>query len=143
CGCPLRVSGIIGIRRGPTVGGVRPMGLPFRARLVRILGIVGLVCATLGPGVAPATAASPLILRLGTIENLRSLNPYQAAYFPDYETFELNFSFLVDIGPNLEPYPAFADKWERSADGKSWKFHIRTGMKWSDGQPADSADACF
>jgi peptide/nickel transport system substrate-binding protein len=119
------------------------MGVPIRARLARIVGIVGLVGATLAPSVTPVTAATPLILRLGTIENLRSLNPYQAAYFPDYETFELNFSFLVDIGPNLEPYPAFADSWERLPDGTGWKFHIRTGMKWSDGQPADSADACF
>ena len=39
--------------------------------------------------------------------------------------------------------PGFADSWERSADGHSWTFHIRDGMKWSDGQPATSADACF
>ena len=25
----------------------------------------------------------------------------------------------------------------------SWIFHIRDGMKWSDGEPATSADACF
>jgi peptide/nickel transport system substrate-binding protein len=114
----------------------------LRAAL-RILGAATLAASALLPAPATVTAAGPLVLKLGTIENLRSLNPYQAAYFPDYETFQLNFSLLVDIGPNLEPYPAFADKWERSADGKSWKFHIRSGMKWSDGEPATSADACF
>ena len=113
----------------------------LRARLIRLVSASAVAGSLLLPAAAPVAAADPLILKLGTIENLRSLNPYQAAYFPDYETFELNFSPLVDLGPNLEPYPAFADKWERSADGKSWKFHIRTGMKWSDGQPADSADA--
>jgi peptide/nickel transport system substrate-binding protein len=118
------------------------MHVPQRARAIRFLAAIGLAIATALPGL-PASAADPAILKLGTIENLRSLNPYQAAYFPDYETFQLNFSLLVDIGPKLEPYPAFADSWERSADDKSWKFHIRTGMKWSDGQPADSADACF
>ncbi len=50
---------------------------------------------------------------------------------------------LVDFGPNLEPVRAFADTWERAADGHSWTFHIRDGMKWSDGEPATSADACF
>ncbi len=119
------------------------MRMSVRARAARVLAALALAFSALGPAVAPAAAAGPAILKLGTIESLRSLNPYQAAYFPDYETFQLNFSLLVDIGPNLEPYPAFADTWERSADGKSWKFHIRTGMKWSDGQPADSADACF
>jgi len=114
----------------------------LRARCARLIAVVALVGASLVPA-AGVRAAGPLVLKLGTIENLRSLNPYQAAYFPDYETFELNFSPLVDLGQHLESIPAFADHWERSADGKSWKFHIRTGMKWSDGQPADSADACF
>ncbi len=89
------------------------------------------------------SAADPVILKVGTIEDLRSLNPYQSAYFPDYETFQLNYQLLVDFGPNLEPIQGFADKWERSSDGKSWKFHIPAGMKWSDGTPASSADACF
>jgi peptide/nickel transport system substrate-binding protein len=119
------------------------MRMSRHARAARVLASLALALASVGPAALPAAAADPAILRLGTIENLRSLNPYQAAYFPDYETFQLNFSLLVDIGPKLEPWPGFADTWERSADGKSWKFHIRTGMKWSDGQPADSADACF
>ncbi len=88
-------------------------------------------------------AADPVVLRVGTIEDLRSLNPYQSAYFPDYETFQLNYQLLVDFGPTLEPIPAFADTWERAADGKSWVFHIPADRKWSDGQPATSADACF
>jgi peptide/nickel transport system substrate-binding protein len=119
------------------------MRMSGRARAARVLASLALAIAAIGPAALPAGAAGPAILKLGTIESLRSLNPYQAAYFPDYETFQLNFSLLVDIGPNLEPWPGFADKWERSADGKSWTFHIRTGMKWSDGKPADSADACF
>ncbi len=119
------------------------MPVTFRARGARVLGALGLAAAMLVPAAGHATAADPLILRLATIENLRSLNPYQAAYFPDYETFQLNFSYLVTLGQNLEIVGDFADKWERSADGKSWKFHIPTGRKWSDGQPISSADACF
>lgn len=119
--------------------------MPSRARLsfARLIAALAVAFASLLPAVVPAHAADKHILKVGTIESLRSLNPYQAAYFPDYETFELNYSLLVDIGPNLQPVEGFADKWERSADGKSWTFHIRTGMKWSDGQPATSADACF
>jgi peptide/nickel transport system substrate-binding protein len=119
------------------------MRLPLRSRLARVIGTGALVGAVLLPAAAPVAAADPVILRVGTIESLRSLNPYQSAYFPDYETFLLNFNLLVDFGPNLEPVPGFADKWERAADGKSWVFHIREGMKWSDGTPATSADACF
>ena len=105
---------------------------------------MGLAGALLLPTLAvPARAANPLILRVGTIQDLDSLNPYQTLLVSGYEVFQLTYNLLVDFGPNLEPVPGFADSWTRAADGKSWTFHIRTGMKWSDGQPATSADACF
>ena len=113
----------------------------LRGRMVRVAAALGLTSALLLPAAAPAAGADPVILKVGTIFALA--DPYQAAYFPDYETFQLNFNLLVDFGPKLEPIPGFADKWERAADGKSWTFHIRTGMKWLDRNPADSADACF
>lgn len=60
-----------------------------------------------------------------------------------YEVFQLTYDLLVQFGPDIEPSPGFADSWQRAADGHSWTFHIRQGMKWSDGQPATAADACF
>jgi peptide/nickel transport system substrate-binding protein len=122
------------------------MPVSLRGRMARVAAAIGLLSALVVPAAAPVagvTAGDPVVLRVGTIEDLRSLNPYQSAYFPDYETFQLNYNLLVDFGPNLEPIPGFADTWERSADGKSWTFHIREGMKWSDGTPATAQDACF
>jgi peptide/nickel transport system substrate-binding protein len=120
------------------------MHAPVGRRLIRLLAATGLAGALLLPSLSlPARAASPLVLRVGTTQDLDSLNPYQTITVSGYEVFELTYNFLVDFGPNLEPVPGFADKWERAADGKSWTFHIREGMKWSDGEPATSADACF
>ncbi len=119
------------------------MRLPLRSRLARVIGSGALVAAVLLPAAAPVAAADPLVLKLGTIENLRSLNPYQAAYFPDYEAFQLNYSLLTTIGPDLEIIPDFAESWSHNADGSGWTFKIRPGMKWSDGTPATAADACF
>ena len=59
----------------------------------------------------------------------------------DYEIFTLNYDLLVGFGPNLEPVPGFAESWTQSADGMTWTFKIRAGMKWSDGEPATSEDA--
>ena len=91
----------------------------------------------------PVAAADPVVLRVGTTQDLDSLNPYATILVVGYEAFQLNYNLLVDFGPDLEPVPGFADSWERAADGNSWTFHIRDGMKWSDGQPATSEDACF
>ena len=119
------------------------MRSPLRARSVRILASGGLVGALLLPAAAPTAAADPVVLRVGLTQTLDSVNPYGTALVSGYEVFGLSYDLLVGFGPNAEPAPGFADKWERAADGKSWTFHIRTGMKWSDGTPATSADACF
>jgi peptide/nickel transport system substrate-binding protein len=113
-------------------------------RAIRLGSALALAAALLVPASAlPARAANPLVLRVGTTQDLDALNPYQTLLVSGYEAFQLTYNLLVDFGPNLEPVPGFADSWTRAANGKSWTFHIRTGMKWSDGQPATSADACF
>jgi peptide/nickel transport system substrate-binding protein len=109
-----------------------------RSSLAFLLGIVMLI-----PAAVPTTAADPLVLRVGTTQELDSLNPYATILVSGYETFQLTYNLLVDFGPNLEPVPGFADSWQRADDGKSWTFHIREGMKWSDGTPATAQDACF
>ena len=119
------------------------MQFPMRARLVRVLGAGALMAALLLPGAASVSAADPVVLRVGTTQDLDSLNPYATILVVGYEAFGLTYNYMVDSGPSLEPVPGFADKWERAADGHSWTFHIRDGMKWSDGEPATSADACF
>jgi peptide/nickel transport system substrate-binding protein len=39
--------------------------------------------------------------------------------------------------------PRLATRWEISDDGKTYTFHLRKGVKWSDGQPFSSADVVF
>jgi peptide/nickel transport system substrate-binding protein len=120
------------------------MRSPLRARAVRALAAAALTLSAILPAVgATAAAADPVVLRVGTTQDLDSINPYNTALVVGYEAFALTYNLLVDFGENAEPIPGFADTWERSADGHSIKFHIRTGMKWSDGQPANAQDACF
>ena len=112
-----------------------------RARLFRLVGIAALAGSLLLPAAGSAAAADPVVLRVGTTQDFDASNPYQTALVSGYEAFQLTYNLLVDFGPNLDPVPGFADSWERAPDKVT--FHIRTGMKWSDGQPATSADACF
>jgi peptide/nickel transport system substrate-binding protein len=118
------------------------MRTPLRERLARTALAFGLALAALLPA-ATVQAKDILTLRVGTVESLDSLNPFNTALNVGYEVFTLNYDLLVNFGPNNEPVPGFADSWTQSTDQLSWTFHIRDGMKWSDGQPATSADVVY
>ena len=50
------------------------------------------------------------------------------------------FDSLVRIGFDDAPEAACAEKWDVSEDGMSWTFHLREGLKWSDGKPLTAED---
>src|SRR4029450_9583225 len=39
--------------------------------------------------------------------------------------------------------PGAASSWDVSEDGMSYIFHLRPGVKWSDGEPLDADDVIF
>jgi peptide/nickel transport system substrate-binding protein len=46
---------------------------------------------------------------------------------------------LVWYTPELDMRPCIAESWETNDDATEWTFHLRPGMKWSDGAPFDSS----
>jgi len=59
-----------------------------------------------------------------------------------YEATGAVFSFegLTRLDHNNELTAAAADRWEASADGTRWTFHLRRGARWSDGRPVTAHD---
>lgn len=54
------------------------------------------------------------------------------------------FEGLLRLDPKtLQPEPMIASSWEVSGDGKTWIFHIREGVKWSDGTALTAKDVLF
>ena len=49
---------------------------------------------------------------------------------------------LTTPGPDGAPVPGMADRWNVSADGKQWTFHLRKAA-WSDGVPVTAGDFVF
>jgi peptide/nickel transport system substrate-binding protein len=47
----------------------------------------------------------------------------------------------VDDGMGIAP--GLLDKWSANADNTVWTLHMREGVKWSDGEPADMNDVMF
>ena len=120
------------------------MSNPPRARLVRLAGSAALATAVLLPGAAPAIGVEggePVVLRVGTTQDLDATNQFQTYLVVGYEAFQLTYNLLVEVDENADPAPGFADTWERADDRVT--FHIREDMLWSDGEPASSADVCY
>ena len=53
------------------------------------------------------------------------------------------FSGLVDFDQKNNPIPGLAEKWDISSDGKTYTFHLRKGLKFSNGTPITSKDFVF
>jgi len=115
------------------------MRLSLRGRMRRTLVAFGMTATLVLPAAAPTAAADPVVLRVGTVQDLDSMNPYLTEYFIGYEVFGLNYDLLVSYGPNDEPAPGFAQSWSQS--GTTWTMKIDPALKWSDGKPATSEDA--
>ena len=102
---------------------------PFRAAL-----LAGAILLT-----APAHAAS---LRWANDGDANSMDPYTRS-----ETFLLTFTQnmydpLVRRDRALKIEPALAEKWEQP-NPLTWRFHLRQGVKFHEGQPFTADDVVF
>jgi peptide/nickel transport system substrate-binding protein len=63
------------------------------------------------------------------------IDPYQSTWLFD----SLVADPLVVLDSDGKYKPALATKWETTADGKSWIFHLRKDVKFQDGTPFNAA----
>ena len=115
------------------------MRLSLHGRMGRTLAAFGLAATLIVPAAASTSAADPVVLRVGTVQDLDAMNPYMTEYYVGWEVFGNNYQGLVDFGLNAEPIGGFAKSWTQ--DGNTWTFKIDPNLKWSDGKPATSEDA--
>jgi peptide/nickel transport system substrate-binding protein len=107
----------------------------------RSVAALALALTVLLPAAAPASAADPVVLTVGTTQDLDSTNPFNTYLVVGYEAFQLTYNLLTEFDKDAHAAPGFSDTWERADDRVT--FHIRDGMQWSDGTPATSADVCY
>jgi peptide/nickel transport system substrate-binding protein len=73
-----------------------------------------------------------------------SFNPLVIEDYDSSIIMSLTLSGLVGINPVTRDYiPALAKSWEVSADHKTYTFHLRRGLQWSDGAPLTADDVIF
>ena len=77
-------------------------------------------------------------------QDIDSLNPFTGIVSSAYEIYQLNYETLTDYGQtDFSTKPALAESWDTSADGLTWTYHLRAGLKWSDGQPLTAQDVAY
>ncbi|TPW32109.1 ABC transporter substrate-binding protein [Martelella alba] len=74
--------------------------------------------------------------------DVSTLDPYALD-----QTFNLGvlgnvYEGLIERGPHMEIQPALATSWE-IVDPKRWRFHLRQGVTFQDGQPFTADDVVF
>ena len=97
-------------------------------------------------GTVPASGASgdPTTFTVGIKQDIDSLNPFTGIVASAYEMYQMNYETLTDYAAeDFSAKPALAESWETSEDGLTWTYHLRPGLKWSDGQPLTSADVVY
>jgi len=98
---------------------------------------------------SPAASTEKLALRIGWTSQPDNLNPFIGWQNVTYEIWSINYSFLFGFGSDNSPTLDLAREFPTeenggiSADGKVWTIKLRTGVKWSDGQPFTAEDVAF
>lgn len=82
------------------------------------------------------------ILRLGTLNNIDTLNPFNAYSANSYVAFIMMYPVLVQYKEDQTFEGDWAESWETSPDGLEWTFTVKPGQ-WSDGTPLTAEDGAW
>ena len=97
----------------------------------------------------PAAAYEPHVLRYADTLDINTLNCWIATSGNITTLCELTAAFFTRLDPKGNPVPELVTEIPTranggiSSDGKTITWHLRHGVKWSDGAPFDSSDVTY
>ena len=136
--------------RGAATGDNASAGRLWRQRAVVLAGYLALavVAGLLPPwvtGTAAADAAGKptgeLRLAMAGIGNMRPAPWQETAFGKGYMTLLYDFLVGTNADGSLSTANGVAERWEMSADGRTWTFWLRQGIKFHDGSDLTAEDA--
>ena len=106
---------------------------------------IGLLAAT--TFLTPASAQTPrdTVVMAKAIDDIISLDPAEAFEFSGVEAVANVYDKLINVDPK-DPnklVPELAESWSVGADGKTYTFKIRGGVKFHSGNPLTAHDAAY
>ena len=83
-------------------------------------------------------------LLLGNGAEPQDLDPQTCLALTDYNILLALFEGLTCLDEKTsQPVPGVAERWEVSADGLAYTFHLRADARWSDGDPLTADDFLY
>lgn len=93
-------------------------------------------------GIVPGQRGGSIVV--GAATGPQTFNPLVATDAASSEVIHRIFDGLVELDcASGEYYPALASRWDVSADGTRWTFHLRRGVRWADGAPFTADDVLW
>jgi ABC-type oligopeptide transport system substrate-binding subunit len=84
------------------------------------------------------------VLRFNNGSEPETIDPGLMSGQPEGRVARILFEGLTTSDPQtLLPQPGQAYRWETSADGLTYTFHLRPGLAWSDGAPVTAGDFVY
>lgn len=114
---------------------IRAMARPARAWAVAVVVLVTTAASSCSFSGSPAGDEGSDTLRIAISSDLSNLNPWMTrTVAPDLSILSQIYSPLVVRDNDLKLKPALATSWEQVTD-RTWRFHLRTGVTYSNGKP--------
>jgi peptide/nickel transport system substrate-binding protein len=79
-------------------------------------------------------------LKISHSTRIATLNVLSLSGPAEYPVIDMAYSGLTRIGPDSQPMPDLAERWEGSPDATEFTFYLRDGVTFHDGTPATSSD---
>jgi oligopeptide transport system substrate-binding protein len=92
------------------------------------------------PGSELPANFDPTIFRRGNGPEPDTLDPQLARTEGAFHILRDAFEGLTSIGPDGSPVPAAAESWTVSPDGLEYRFTLRDGLRWSNGEVLTAGD---
>ncbi len=92
---------------------------------------------------APAAASGEKILSVQVGPDPETIDPALNSAVDGGNMLLHSFECLLTVDEDGKLAPGQAESWETSEDGLTWTFHLREGLKWSDGTDLTANDFVY
>ena len=113
----------------------------MKRKIALLLALFLLVTAGLSACTGGSSTPKQLVAEIGP--NPETIDPALNSAVDGGNMILFAFDTLLNVDKDNKIIAGAAEKWETSTDGLTWTFHLRKGLKWSDGTALTAKDFVY